>query len=248
MSTVSYTDAPYAVRSDFSESHSRFWARLQSPGAWFTSAQRIAITREVRAASDCPLCQQRKTALSPRNVTGSHTSVTDLRPVIIEAIHSMVTDPSRQTRSWYESLLAAGLSDGEYIEIVGTVVAIVSIDSFAHGIGVPLRVLPEPGPGEPTRYRPATAETSDQSWVPMVPLDNSNTPEADLWIAGKTGNVIRAMSLVPDEVRSLGDLSAAHYLPHSKVRMAGVDAGRALNRSQMELVAGRVSALNQCYY
>ena len=56
------------------------------------------------------------------------------------------------------------------------------------------------------------------------------------------------MSLVRDEVRSLGELSEAHFLPHTKVRQVGVDAGRALTRSQLELIAGRVYALNQCYY
>ncbi len=82
----------------------------------------------------------------------------------------------------------------------------------------------------------------------MVDIHNAGTPEEDLWVSGKTGNVVRAMSLVPDEVRTLCELSDAHYLAMPLVRQPGVDAGRALNRSQIELVAGRVSALNQCFY
>ena len=155
---------------------------------------------------------------------------------------------ARLSESWYQQVLADGLTEGEYVEIVGTIVAMVSIDSFAIGIGVPLRELPEPGPGKPSRYVPPRIERGGDAWVPMVPADNSDTPEADLWLAGRTGNVIRAMSLVPEEVRTLGDLSAVHYLPNRVVREAGVDAGRALNRSQMEIVAGRVSALNECFY
>jgi hypothetical protein len=88
---------------------------------------------------------------------------------------------------------------------------------------------------------------ADEAWVPMVPSDNTNSPEADLWEAGKTGNVIRALSLVPDEVRTLGDLSGAHYLPNNLVRNPTASNG-SLSRAQMELVAGRVSALNGCYY
>ena len=57
----------------------------------------------------------------------------------------------------------------------------------------------------------------------------------------------RAMSLVPDEVRTLFDLSAAHYLPMGQVRDPSTTAG-TLNRVQMELIAGRVSALRQCFY
>ena len=56
------------------------------------------------------------------------------------------------------------------------------------------------------------------------------------------------MSLVPDAVRTLNDLSSVHNLANRNVRRAGVDRGGALSRSQMELLAGRVSALNRCYY
>jgi hypothetical protein len=59
--------------------------------------------------------------------------------------------------------------------------------------------------------------------------------------------VIRAMSLVPDEVRTLADLSAAHYLPNHRVRDPAAQQG-SLSRPQIELIAGRVSALNQCFY
>ncbi len=81
----------------------------------------------------------------------------------------------------------------------------------------------------------------------MVPVDNSGTPEADLWAPGKAGNVIRAMSLVPDEVRTLNELGAVHYLPNAWVRDPSASQG-ALTRPQMELVAGKVTALNDCYY
>ena len=60
-------------------------------------------------------------------------------------------------------------------------------------------------------------------------------------------NVLRALSLVPDAVRQLQELSEVHYLP-----MADVVDPRAripsLSRPQMELLAGRVSALNECFY
>ena len=248
MNLVDYDDAAYPIRADFAESHSRYWVRLSGAGSWFTSQQRIDLACEVRAASNCPLCAERKAALSPAMVTGEHACLSDLPKVVVEAIHRITTDAGRLTQSWYQSLLDDGLSEGEYIEIVGTVASMVSIDSFARAIGVALRPLPEPGSGEPDHYRPDRIEQGLDAWVPMVPAENAGTAEADLWVSGRTGNVIRAMSLVPAEVRTLGDLSAAHYLPHSLVRKAGIDAGRALNRSQIEIVAGRVSALNECFY
>ena len=80
-------------------------------------------------------------------------------------------------------------------------------------------------------------------------LDNSGTPEEDLWPPNRTGNVIRALSLAPDEVRTLHDLGGAHYIDHGLVRDPSASRkGGALSRAQIELVAGRVSILNDCFY
>ena len=70
--------------------------------------------------------------------------------------------------------------------------------------------------------------------------------ESDLW-GHFSGNVIRAMSLVPDAVRSLQELSAAHYLALKDVRDPNARMP-ALERPQVELIAGRISALNECFY
>ena len=155
-------------------------------------------------------------------------------------------DASRLTRKWYEARLSDGLSDGQYVEIVGTVVAVVSIDQFCRGVGIPEHPFPLPLPGEPSSYRPRSAG-ADEAWPAMVPANNFGTPEADLWPAGQTGNVIRAMSLVPDEVRTLGDLGAVHYLPNDRVSDPAASQG-SLTRPQIELIAAKVSALNDCFY
>ena len=171
----------------------------------------------------------------------------DLPAVAVEAVHRITTDAARLTRKWYEGLLKQGLSDGQYVEIVGTIVATLSVDSFCEAVGTALHPLPEPVAGEPSLYRPERLE-SETAWVAMVPSDNEGTAEADLWVANRTGNVVRAMSLVPDEVRTLRDLSTVHYLPMADVRTEGKNRGGPLTRSQMELIAAKVSMLNDCFY
>jgi len=55
--------------------------------------------------------------------------------------------------------------------------------------------------------------------------------------------VFRAMSLVPDAVRNLRRLSAYY------VQSVGDTSLRtSLDRPQIELIAARVSALNECFY
>ena len=243
---VSYEHAEVPVRSDFAQAHLRFWDRLGRPGTWWTSAERIDIAAEARNAADCVLCTARKTALSPHAVDGEHDQLTELPEPAVEAIHAIVSYSSRLTRSWYDSVLARGLSDGHYVELIGTVTALISTDEFCGGLGLPLHPLPEPGEGEPSRYRPHCAG-ADEAWVPLVPRENAGTPEADLWPSGSLGNIIRTMSLVPDEVRTLRDLLEVHHVPFEKVREPNAGTG-ALTRPQMELVAAKVSMLNNCYF
>ena len=243
---IAYAGVAAPVREGFALSHQRFWARLAAPGNWWTGAERVAMAREARASRRCPYCEERKAALSPHAVNGAHTSATDLPSAAVEVIHAVMNDAGRLTRRWYEARLAEGLTDGQYVEIVGTVVALISIDQFCRGIGVAEHPLPAPLAGTPNSYRPPRAGP-DEAWVPMVPADNSGTAEADLWPANGTGNVIRAMSLVPDEVRTLNDLGSVHYLPHDHVRDPSASQG-SLSRPQMELIAGKVSILNDCFY
>ena len=84
--------------------------------------------------------------------------------------------------------------------------------------------------------------------MPMVEKERLDAEYADLYGPGpRTGNVIRAMSLVPEEVLALQALSAAHYLSGPQMMKFGKNF-RSISRAQMELVAGRVSSLNECFY
>ncbi len=167
---LSYAHAPVP---GFAESHQRFWDRLARPGTGWTGAQRVAIAHEARASVRCDQCRARRVALSPHIVAGRHTAVSDLPDAAVEVTHAVMHDAGRLTRRWYEAQLDEGLSDGQYVEIVRTGVALVSIDRFCRAVAVPEQPLPAPLPGAPTRYRPASAVLRlEEAWVPM---DNADT-------------------------------------------------------------------------
>jgi alkylhydroperoxidase family enzyme len=242
---LDYSDAPIPVREDLPASHRRAFERLARPGTWWSGEERIAIAEAVRGAGSCSLCARRRDALSPLAVDGVHDHAGVLPDAAVEVIHQVTLDPGRLSRSWFEKALAGGLSDARYVEIVGVVVTVLSVDRFCRALGVAPRALPEPVPGEPTQRRPSGA-LPEGAWVPMIKESRAKGEEAGLYGGPRTGNVIRALSLVPDEVRGLLDLSAAHYLTPNQ--MLDLDAGRCLDRRQIELLAGRVSALNECFY
>ena len=179
--SLDYDAAPVPVRDDLAAAHRRAWLRLAAPGAWWTGAERVAIAREVRAAAGCALCAARKQALSPNAVAAMHAAVPPLSAGAVEAIHRITTDPGRLSRRWRDQLREAGLADGPYVELIGVVGTVFSVDSFCRALGVPLHALPAAAPGAPSRYRPPQAR-DDGAWVPMIPSFATTGAEADLWL------------------------------------------------------------------
>ena len=235
-----------AVRDDIRDAHRRLWEHLRAPGTWWSGAERVAIAAEARQADDCRLCAARKNALSPAAVPGEHAGGGALPANVVEVIHRVRTDPARLSRPWFDAVIAGGPAAPAYVEVVAIVTMVTGIDYFARALGVAPFPLPEPLSGEPSRYTPPSA-TTGTAWVPMIAPEDAAGPEADLYPpAAMIPNIVRALSAVPAEARALQMLSASHYLPVEQI--LDPTARRALERTQMELVAARVSALNQCFY
>ena len=251
---ITYSNAPIAVRADIVEAHNVAWGRIARPGTWFDGATRVAIAAEARCVPSCALCRRRKEALSPYSVAGHHDSLGILPERVVEQIHRIVSDPGRLTRTWFQGVIASGTSDAEYVEIVGVVATIVSIDTFCRAIGLPLHPLPQPVAGVPHRRRPRTAHQRGEAWVPMIhpkdlegELDTEEERVLAKYWGGVLANIRRALSLAPEEAYAWFQLVETQYLPGKWMRDFANEY-RAITHAQIELIAGRVSVLNQCFY
>ena len=243
--------APYPVREDLVSVHEELRTRIAAPGTWWTGAERSAIAAEARAARDDPFNKERKQALSPTAIAGSCTAVTDLPDRVVDTIHRIVTDPGRLSRSWYEKLLADGiLTDASYVELAAVAILQNALAVFALAVGVTPAPLDEPLPGEPTRERPATAR-QDGAWVPQIPPGEDGGEDwravyGDREVVPQIG---RALSLVPAEVRMMNLVAQPHYMKlENVIDPSYVEPDRTLDRLQTELIAARVSAINECFY
>lgn len=251
MQAFSYSNSPYPIRSDLVSAYQDAWDKLANAGTWWTGAERVAIADEVRNAQTCGFCAERKAALSPfAHIPGDHVSAGELEAKVLDAnvvdvIHRLTTDPSRLTGDWVAELTSQTISKGQYVEIISVVVTTLCIDSFNKALGFELEPLPVAQEGEPTRYTPDGLET-DTGWVPMI--RDLSDDESDLWPPERSANVIRAMSLVPDAVRLLKSLSGAQYLAMRDVANPTAGGGRNISRGQIEFIAARVSAINECFY
>jgi hypothetical protein len=135
--------------------------------------------------------------------------------------------PGEARREWVAGITAE-LGDPAYVELVGVVARGSAVDAFHRALGIPLPDDPDPRPGEPSRG-PEPPLRQGIAWVPM-PM----------------GSIAHALGLVPAEDAAQEDLHGPLYLTYEEMGDLTLTGG--LSRAQMELVAGRTSAINECFY
>jgi hypothetical protein len=165
-------------------------------------------------------------ARAARTFADAHTGAD---PLLIEAAHSVSAAADLITREWVGDLLARGLTVEQFVEVVGIVSRLAAIDAYIWGIGSAEEPLPQPVAGEPTRSRNPDVRLR-QAFVPTYPEDGAR----------------HALSTVPAEEDDRDRLHARLYL--SMEQMADLTYQGLLSRAQMELLAARVSLLNNCFY
>lgn len=236
-----YADSEYPVRDELSEAHALQFEKFAQAGTWGTAAQRLAVIAEARQAGiDAGLLE------APGN--GGAEPTVDLAEDIREIVRTLAVDCKAVDMDTYRRAREAGLSDPEYAELVAIVSFVVDLDVFARGIGVPLRPFGEPQAGQPSREVPDEA-VPEKAFVPTIP----NVPDCgpfgtELYGGHFKPYIMRGLSLVPDEYRAHVALEEVQYNPLPKVPAVEYCHHDGLTRPQVEIVAGRVSALNDCFY
>lgn len=220
------------VPSDVGELHSGTWEALGGPGDWWSGSERVDVIREVRAARDCALCAERRESISPMAIVGVHDPATELSAAVVETVHRLTTDANRITASWAGDRIDE-LDAAPYAELVGLVAICHIVDVFCVGVGVGEPDPPTAEPGEPTRVLPDGLDDLDTAYVPQ--RHDPSLP-----------NVRRSLAIVPHTLAAYFVLAGQMYSGAAFGEL--VWTHRALNRPQVELLAARTSALNECFY
>ena len=230
-----YDSLDLPVRQRIRDAHGAAMDAFADPGTWLASHSRLAVLAEARHAPSCRLCQERKNALSPYAVKGDHDTQTDLPDDLVEIVHRITTDSGRMTRTWFEGVTDAGISPETYVEVVGLVATSIIMDSFGVALGAQLAEPPAARGGEPSsESNPDVIEAG--AWVRLLDLEQEET-DLDIPTAP---NIFRAMGLVPSAI--------AHFFSVMRSQYSLTEYDITLGRSQIELLASRVSSLNQCFY
>ena len=133
-----------------------------------------------------------------------------------------------------------------YVEIVAVIQIVHSMDVFCRRFDISAPALPAPVSGQPTRIRPVGAKHLDH-WVATLSPEDLTPGDTDIYADSNAANIYRSLSLLPDEVRTFRDLDDHLYLPANDIFDLETDY-RAISHAQIELIANRVSANNQCLY
>jgi hypothetical protein len=240
------------IRPEMLAAQASAWAWLGQPGTWWRGEDRVAIVAETRHAAGCAFCRARKDAPVPMAVQGAHDTLGLLPAPAVEAIHRIRTDSGRLGEGWYRRLIGPELSEEQYVELVAVVAITVAVDSFRAGAGLPPLDLPLPVPGLPNRVRPAPV-TDGLAWMLVLMPADWAPPVPDLYrtIPGPPergrGNIHLALSLVPEAMIAWWDMFETMYLKSAEMRDFHREF-RAVTHAQIEMLAARTAALNQCIY
>ena len=208
-----------------SAAHQATLEAIAAPGAWWSGADRLAIVRAARTAPTCAYCAERD-ELVPAAGDGEHDNDGELPPIAVEAVHAIRNDSGRLTRRWFDDVIDMGLLPEAYVELVAVTASSVIVDTFAQGMGFDMPELPEAASGAPTMERSDDVEDAG-AWLPLAREGRAN--------------ILRSLGLVPSALKLFfGTFGRSYYM--------APDSQFALDRAQVELVAARVSAVNECFY
>ena len=206
------------------------WDGLGRPGTWWTGAQRLAIVEASRLAM----------AAGPRPIGEAVPSLCDLdrsdgvgiSDLTLEVVRRVAAESGRIEATWAEEAIDL-MGPGRYVELVALVVLTVPIDMFCELLGRPRQTLPAVFAGEAAGGVPEGVAAGG-AYVPWL---------VNGW---KGPNVARALSYVPaDNDRRLAMVSSMY---DGSEFFEMVWSHRSLSRPQIELLAARTSALNECFY
>ena len=221
------------------------WSALGQPGATLTGPQRRAVAAEARGARSCALCLERRDALSPHSVQGTHDRISGLAPVLVDAIHRIAVDAGRLTTAWYDELLVEGVTDVLLVEVVAVVAQVAAIDALHRGLGLPAPALPPAEDG--AAGGEISADVSVHSArVPTVRPDHATGELAELYARNPmVPNIWRALTLVPGAAVPTLRLVMALY---ELVIDGPMPEGWTLRSPQVEYLATTVADHHDCFY
>jgi hypothetical protein len=237
-----YSDAEYPIAPATQALHEDELLSFTRPGTWGTAQQRTAIAAHARQAR-CEAGIQESVG------DDALTSSAALPDAAIRLARSVALGGIGIDQEFCDQAQSEGVTEGAYVEIVGLVSRLAHLDVFARGVGLPARKLIDPVEDkEPSQERPAAATKEGFFTASLPNLPEGGELARSLYGKHPAPNILRSLSLVPSEAQRLIGVLNEEYFTMDRMMDLSYSSHDALTRPQLELVAARVSALNECFY
>jgi len=215
--------AMISVGSDYAAAIEETRARLGRSGTWFEADAIGSIVARADARS-----RQRHVAPWNHDLPEANSTLGRSACAVIDRI---ACEPGSVDAAWAAERIAE-LGEGPYVELVGTTAVAVALRLFADAVGADVEpISPATTPGEASRLTPDGLGDIGAHVKMLEPFPFAN--------------VARALSQVPSANTTFYTLVRPMY------SAAGFDElvwTTPLSRPQVELVAARVAAMNECFY
>ena len=214
------------ISDEIIESFQIVWNGLGKPGAWWSGAERIEIAKEIRDSRP-PSLGDWTTDFSNYSNKGTKGITPFVRAVVRRVTH----ESSSIDRNTYQQIVGE-MGEDRYAELTAIVSQLVPIDRLHDILGYNRVELPIPESGNPSGERPKGL-TTGIAFLPTFPANG--LPHIAVSLSLAQADNARRMLLV----RSMYSGTDFNQM---------IWTHRNLSRQQIELVAARTSAINECFY
>ena len=223
---MEFTALSSFVNKEIVDAFKIVWDNLGAPGAWWTGSQRIAIANKVRTSEPRPLWDRPPSINELSDETDGVLTFFELG-----VVERVTVQPSSISLEIYERIVER-MGEDKYAELASVVSQVVPIDHLHDALGLEKENLPVPIGGDISRARP-DGLVDGVGFLPTLPTEG--LPHVAVALSLALADNARRMLLV-----------RAMYSGESFDEMEWTH--RSLSRPQIELVAARTSALNECFY
>lgn len=214
------------VSNEIIESFQIVWDNLGKPGSWWSGPQRIQIAEEIRD-SDPPSIAERIVDFS----NYSNEATDGITPFVRAVARKVAYESSSIDKDIFDQIVAV-ISEDQYAEIAAIASQLVPIYHLADTLGYDREQLPNVVSGDPSGERPDDL-IEGVGFLPTFPTNG--VPHVAVSLSLAQADNARRMLLVRAMYsgKDFGEMIWTH---------------RNLSRPQIELVAARTSAINECFY
>ena len=214
------------ISTEIIESFEIVWDHLGLPGSWWTGKERIGIAKEVRGSNPRKLWEK---VGELKNYAKDSDEV--LSPYVKAVVRIVANETSSINQQIYDEIINS-IGEDKYAELAAVVSQIIAIDHLCDALGIEREKFPNPQEGDPSLERP-DGLVDGVAFLPTFSADK--LPHVAVSLSLAQADNARRMLLVRAMYSgsSFGEMIWKH---------------RNLTRPQIELVAARTSALNECFY